>query len=513
MSAFPGVGDNFGKYEILRRIGRGGMGSVFEARQLDLGRAVALKVLSPEFAEDPDFRARFVREASTLAALDSPHVIQVFDSGEHDGELFIATQLIHGRDLLQVLRDEGPLSPVDALQVVGQVASALADAHDAGVLHRDVKPGNVLLRESTSDVFAYLCDFGIARHADATHTRTTGVIGTLSYLAPECHEGANASVASDIYSLGCVLWATLTGHAPFERTSEYQIALAHVREDVPVYVGDSPAHGEINAILQRAMAKDPAARYRSAGDLHVALAAAEANARGLQGDPNDLTRVRDPAVAVDPTRLKSLPPVAAAAASESVRGSAGGASRGGNAPGGTRRLGTIAAVVAAVVLVLAIGGFAAAKLIGPDKASATQSTQAKPGSRADLRSVFASLDSVCKADDPNATNDEAAAFDCNYGAYFIRYCLWESADAANEYFSDNYGPGHGTQSQWFVKGTESGLMWSAYADKKDGKLPYVWAAAYRDHPYTVTVKATDTASREAARTRIDAVTVDRLDAD
>src|SRR4051794_30819718 len=125
MAAFPGVGDTFGKYQLVRKIARGGMGTVFEARQGDLGRSVALKLLSPDLADDPDFRARFEREAGTLARLDSPHVIQVYDSGESEGVLYIATQLVSGRDLSQLLQESGPLAPAIALKIASQVASAL----------------------------------------------------------------------------------------------------------------------------------------------------------------------------------------------------------------------------------------------------------------------------------------------------------------------------------------------------------------------------------------------------
>jgi len=505
MSAFPGIGDTFGRYEIVRRIGRGGMGSVFEARQVDLGRAVALKVLSPELAEDRDFRARFVREANTLAALDSPHVIQVFDSGEYQGDLFIATQLIHGRDLLQLLREDGPMSAPMALKVVGQVASALADAHDAGVLHRDVKPGNVLLRESQSDAFAYLCDFGIARHRDSSYTRTTGVVGTLSYLAPECHEGSDASVASDIYSLGCVLWAVLTGRAPFERTSEFQIALAHVQEKIPTYSGDSPASTAINTILQRAMAKDPSARFRDAGEMHAALLAAEETARGLQ-DEFDRTSVRGPSTVSDPTRRRPvpapapLPPPGQASGqgTPSVAGSTGGRQH----PPATKVLAS-----AAVAVLLLAGGITAVKLLGSEKAEASGS---QDDARNAMKSVFPSVD-TCKEVDPNPTNDEDEVFECVDGDSVIRYARWASQDSAEEYLTNNYRGGGPTE--WFVGGTLAGSMWSATAQKKDPDLPYVWAAVYGDHPYVVIVKATDTQAREAARTRVEAVTPDRVDED
>jgi serine/threonine protein kinase len=160
--AYPEPGDTFGRYRIVRELGRGGYGSVLEARQLDLDRAVALKVLSPVLADERQFRERFAREAAMLAHLDSPHVIQVYEHGEHDGHLFIATQLVNGGDLKQLLRDANGVSPATALDLAAQVASGLADAHDAGLIHRDIKPSNILVRRYDDGWFAYLCDFGIA---------------------------------------------------------------------------------------------------------------------------------------------------------------------------------------------------------------------------------------------------------------------------------------------------------------------------------------------------------------
>ncbi len=200
--AYPEPGDTFGRYRIVRELGRGGYGSVLEARQLDLDRPVALKVLSPVLADEPQFRDRFAREAAMLAHLDSPHVIQVYEHGEQDGHLFIATQLVHGGDLKQLLRDTNGVSPATALDLAAQVASGLADAHDAGLIHRDIKPSNILVRRYGDGWFAYLCDFGIARATDSDYTRTGGVIGSLGYMAPERHQGADATIATDVYSLG-----------------------------------------------------------------------------------------------------------------------------------------------------------------------------------------------------------------------------------------------------------------------------------------------------------------------
>ncbi len=163
---------------------------------------------------------------------------------------------------LRLIEESGPMRPAEALDLVSQAAMGLADAHRAGLLHRDVKPANILVRETEGDVFAYLCDFGIARDGAGFHTRTSGLMGTAGYMAPERHEGADASVATDIYSLGCVLWAALTGQPPYGRTSDVQVALAHMQAPVPVFEGETVARDQLNEILQRSMAKDPTHRYR-----------------------------------------------------------------------------------------------------------------------------------------------------------------------------------------------------------------------------------------------------------
>ncbi|MDX6323855.1 MAG: serine/threonine kinase PknH, partial [Nocardioidaceae bacterium] len=288
MTGFPGQAGVFGRYRILRRIGYGGMGTVFEAAQDGLGRNVALKVLLPQLSDAPEFRARFEREARTLAALDSPHVIQVYEYGEEDGQLYIATQLVKGSDLQQLIESKGPATLVRSLEVVAQLASGLADAHAAGLLHRDVKPSNVLLRESLDDTHAYLCDFGIARDEDDAHLTSTGVAGTVGYMAPERHSGVEATAASDVYSLGCVLWAMITGRAPYAGHSGVQLALAHMHEPLPALDDASAAGTVVNRVLTRSMAKDPVDRYGSAlemrRDLQAALDVAKAQEAGANGE-------------------------------------------------------------------------------------------------------------------------------------------------------------------------------------------------------------------------------------
>lgn len=249
------------------------MGVVYRALEENLGREVALKVIAPLWAHDPDFRARFTREARAQASLESAHVVAVYAHGEEDGHLYLASQLVPGGDLRQLIRAEGTPSLVRALEIIEQVAAGLADAHTAGLVHRDIKPANVLVRRP-GPVRAYLADFGIARRMDAAASRTTTTAGTPSYMAPELHAGTVAGPATDIYALGCVLWVALTGTQPYPRPADHLVIAAHEREPVPQLPGESAMVQATNRILRTAMAKDPAERYRSAGEMRGDLQAA-----------------------------------------------------------------------------------------------------------------------------------------------------------------------------------------------------------------------------------------------
>jgi serine/threonine-protein kinase len=273
-----------GSYRVEGRLGGGGMGVVFEARDTVLDRSVALKVISPHLADDPAFRARFTREAQAQASLDSPHVVHVYAHGEADGRLYIATQLIPDGDLGRMVRAHGSPPLRTALDLIGQVAAGLADAHAAGLVHRDIKPANVLLRRREEGFVAYLADFGIARQVggDAT-SATTHTVGTPTYMAPELHTGGTPGVASDVYSLGCLLWATVSGAAPYGGTSDYEIVSAHLEQPVPQLDGGGPLVTEVNRILRTAMAKQPGDRYASAAAMRDQLRAAA----GLPDDPDD----------------------------------------------------------------------------------------------------------------------------------------------------------------------------------------------------------------------------------
>lgn len=272
---YPAQGEEIGPFRVVRRLGGGGMGAVFEAVDVTLGRRVALKVIAPHLAGEAGFRDRFTAEAQSLAALDSPHVVQVYAHGQHAGRLYIAIQLIPDGDLADLIEDLGAPPLGVGLDLISQVAAGLADAHAVGLAHRDIKPANVFLRRRSGAMSAYLGDFGVACRVGAEPAPDDrGTVGTPAWMAPELDAGASAGVSSDIYSVGCLLWATLTGRAPYVGATEEQVVAAHREQPVPQLLGSSRQAREVNRILRTAMAKDPALRYSSAARLRDDLSRA-----------------------------------------------------------------------------------------------------------------------------------------------------------------------------------------------------------------------------------------------
>lgn len=261
-------------YTIEAELGRGGMGTVYRVRNPTLPRSDALKVLSEQLSQDPQFRARFEREAELAATLDHPNIITVYSRGETDGQLWIAMQYVAGSDADQELHD-GRMTPQRAVHIIGEVAKALDHAHRRHILHRDVKPANFLLARNDERVF--LADFGIARAADAvTHLTVTGnVMASVSYAAPEALAGESVDHRADVYSLGCSLFRLLTGRSPFSRGDRGMaaVAAAHLTESPPRATDVNPALPvTLDAVIARAMAKNPNDRYQSAGELATAAA-------------------------------------------------------------------------------------------------------------------------------------------------------------------------------------------------------------------------------------------------
>ena len=276
MSAELDAGQTFGGYHIAELVGSGGMGLVYRAEQRILGRTVALKVIRPEIAESGNYRARFLREARFAAAVDHPHVVSVFDAGEQDGRLYLAMQWIDGLDLGTLIDREQRLAPERAVLIGVQLAQALQAVHDAGLVHRDVKPSNVLVRDIGGHDHAYLTDFGIAKAPDAQDslTRTGSVIGTPGYLSPEQIRGQQPGPRSDLYALGCVMFEALTGQRPFGG-DDLAARWAQATSAPPVASTLCPALGSrYDAFLAQALAADPQDRFPSGTAFAEALQAA-----------------------------------------------------------------------------------------------------------------------------------------------------------------------------------------------------------------------------------------------
>jgi predicted Ser/Thr protein kinase len=268
-------GDRLGDFRIVHQLGEGGMGTVYLANDERLDRPVALKLIAPRLAHDPEFQRRFETEARSAAAIDDPNVVPVYSAGSEGERLFIAMRYVDGTDLRAVLAANGSLDRRDAVAIVADVASALDAAHAAGFVHRDVKPANILLADRVGRRTAFLTDFGLTKglHGGGT-TQLTGTgqwIGTLDYVAPEQMTSGRVDARTDVYALGCVLHEMLTGSVPFPGT-DMQKMWAHVNEPLPA-LGDDAAHPLAEAV-ERATAKDPDDRYPSAGDLARAAAAA-----------------------------------------------------------------------------------------------------------------------------------------------------------------------------------------------------------------------------------------------
>ncbi|SED09476.1 serine/threonine protein kinase [Amycolatopsis tolypomycina] len=264
----------FGPYRVESLIARGGMGEVLRAYDTRHDRVVALKLLAPEFAADREFQERFRREAHAVARLREPHVIPIHAYGEIDGRLYLDMRLVEGDDLGTRLAAGGALAPAEAVDVVAQVAQALAAAHAEGLVHRDVKPSNVLVGATG---FAYLVDFGIARAAGpgTELTATGGAVGTLDYMAPERFTDAPTDHRVDVYSLACVLHQCLTGSKPFAATTAASLIGAHLHQPPPRPGDLRPGlPAAFDAVIARGMAKDPAARFGSVTELADAARAA-----------------------------------------------------------------------------------------------------------------------------------------------------------------------------------------------------------------------------------------------
>jgi serine/threonine-protein kinase len=272
-SADPRIGQVIAGYRIDSRIGRGGMGVVYRAEHLNLRRSAAIKIIAPEYTEAKGFRERFEREARISAGLQHPNVVTVYDAGEVDGLLYLAMQYIEGSDLAAMLSEQGRLRPYRAIDTCRQVAAALDAAHALGLIHRDVKPANVLIEGRR----AFLTDFGLTKRLETENTALTragDVVGTIHYVAPEQIEGRPVDARADLYSLGCLFYHCLVGEVPFPRESDVAVIYAHLSDEPPRPSKLRPDLPEgLDAVIAKALEKRPDRRFATCGDLMAAARA------------------------------------------------------------------------------------------------------------------------------------------------------------------------------------------------------------------------------------------------
>jgi serine/threonine protein kinase len=302
----PVDGTPFGRYQLIDLLGRGGMGEVWRAHDTTIERVVALKMLLPHYAKDPDFDKRFRREARTAARLDDPHVVPIYDVGEIDGRLYVTMRLIDGVDLDTLLRS-GPLEPARAVHIIEQIASALHSAHRAGLVHRDVKPSNILLADND---FAYLIDFGIARAAGDTKLTSEGsTIGTWAYMAPERFNTGESGPSSDIYALACVLYQCLTGELPFPGSTLEQVAVSHMVMPPPRPSQErNTIPTAMDSVIATGLAKQTTDRYPTA--VEMAAAARQAITQPTSRPHPALTYPTPPPSGMPPAAPPPWPPAA-----------------------------------------------------------------------------------------------------------------------------------------------------------------------------------------------------------
>ena len=397
-------GDEFAGYRIERRLGRGGMGILYLAIEPGLERRVALKLIAPEATADEVFARRFAEESRIAASIEHPNVVPIYAAGEEDGIPYIAMRYVSGSDLGRRLAREGRLEPAAAAALIAQVGSGLDAIHAAGLVHRDVKPANVLLAETGGEDHAYITDFGVARNVatESGLTQTGRFVGTLDYVAPEQISGGAVDARADVYALGCLLFKLLTGEVPYPRDGEAARLYAHLNDPPPApSLHATAVPMALDDVAIRAMSKTPEDRYPSAGDLGRAAVAA------LSGSQPDLPE-RTVATGAAATRT------AETIAIEPQGGNRGRRRTWLALAGGM----TAVAAIVAVVLALGTGGGDSGDPETPHTADSTSKQQARgqsapPLSRAEL---IAKADAVCadsqssfegvRAEFPEAKNEE-----------------------------------------------------------------------------------------------------------
>jgi hypothetical protein len=372
VSWVPRLGDDYAGYRLEALVGSGGMSIVYRARHLSLDRTVALKLLSPELSEDESFRERFLRESRLAASLDHPNVIPIYEAGETDGVFYIAMRFVAGRDLKSLLKQEGPLDGPRTATIISQVAGALEAAHSQGLVHRDVKPANVLIASglgADGGDHVYLSDFGVVKQRASQPLTKTGIfVGTADYASPEQIEGKTLDGRADVYSLGCVLYECLTGAPAYDRDSEVALMYAHLLEPPPTISDKRPdLSPEIDAVLAKGMAKNRDERNATPTELAQAtrgvLVGDAAPATATRGGQTVLSAPQAPQTVMAGAPAMPPPPVTPRdESSRSPDGDGAPPPRGGTATEGRKRTlifaGIAALLVAGAVVaaILTMGG-------------------------------------------------------------------------------------------------------------------------------------------------------------
>jgi predicted Ser/Thr protein kinase len=448
----PQIGSTIAGYRLEAVLGHGGMSVVYIAEQVRLGRKVALKLLAPRLSADEGFRERFEGEARRAAETEHPNIVPVYDAGEAEGRLYIAMRYVEGRDLRRVIASDGPLSPKRTLFLLEQVAAALDAAHARGLVHRDVKPANILIEDGSERVF--VTDFGIAKRvASRGLTRTGDFLGTVDYAAPEQIEGGEVDARTDVYALGCVLYECLSGQRPYERETEVAVMHAHLSQPPPKLTTVRPELTEaLDAVIATALAKEKDARYASSSDL-----VADARAAALGDAP------------------ATRPPAAAAPASTSPARRV--------APG--RKLKVRRAWIWLTAALLALAGIAAgvaALVIGGDSTSKSPS-----GAERRLLALIPPITRTgCQSIDYGEPSAEAS-LECSGVRVAVTYNQFSTSEQMNAWYvqqreAEQVGQGTGScsprrfrgEGSYTIGGRQVGRYF-CFVDKDDGESHLIWS--------------------------------------
>ena len=440
------IGTQIAGYRIESRISGGGMGEVYLAEQDAPRRKVALKLLSPELSEDAGFRERFARESEAAASIDHPNVIPIYASGEADGTLFIAMRYVEGTDLRTLLAEQGPLAPYRAVHICAQIADALEGAHEQGLIHRDVKPANILVGRADH---AYLSDFGLIRRSEVSTaiTKTGQFMGTIDYVAPEQIKGQAVDGRADVYSLGCVLYECLTGEPPFRRETEVATLYAHLEDPPPKPSAKRPSvRSALDDPVIKAMAKSPNDRFDTSNKF------ADAAHESLRSPPKK-------------RKARAKPSTWKAQSPHIGRG-------------------TIAVGLATITVITL--GFGAWFLSRPSKAPTNGRPRTTPDAKSEemqlLALVPASFRGSCNPT-PGIPPSAATAVDCVSGDVSVRYTRFEDQPSMNDWFegtvntagasSGDCATTHVAEGVWSILGENHGRV-VCYQRRSKGESWIEW---------------------------------------